>query len=192
MKTYILQIDSPEYPKGTEARESGHWNHYDIYSPQGTRDISNVYLDTWQIEGRPEMWKLKEEKKEKKEVNEYAPFIPALHEEYFFVQRDGHIGDTKNVNFTSDDHNIELGVFRTREAAGMEKLREQSRANMRFPENGASYYCINIRNGEIESHFYMGDYIDTALCLMGNCHETEEDAQTWKDKYYEAFRVLFS
>lgn len=187
MKTYVLQIDSALYPKGTEARKTEVERCYDLFSSKNENLNEIVY--SFNIENRPEVWKLKEE--ENKQVNEYLPFIPIKGENYYYV---GGAGTTaQDSNECSVDNCIaKQGVFRTEKAAQMEALRRESRAKAWMPKKREVYYFCGIITGDIESEIYDPTYSYNIMeFLQGNTHETEAKAQEWKEKYYEAFKVLF-
>lgn len=64
-KTYKLLIDSPEYPKGTEAREGTNHNAdtplpYNLYI--GEERVYYGIASRSQIENRPHIWELQEDK----------------------------------------------------------------------------------------------------------------------------------
>ena len=185
MKTYVLQIDSALYPKGTEARELEN-ERYEVC-------INNFWMSkllSSQIENRPEVWKLKEE--EKYAVNEYLPFIPIKGENYYYVEQGGSIATFIYLGTIYDLNAVKQGVFRTEKAAQMEALRRESRAKAWMPQKREVYYFCGIITGDIESEIYDPTHSYNIMeFLQGNTHETEAKAQEWKEKYYEAFNVLF-
>lgn len=188
MKTYVLQIDSALYPKGTEARKTEVERCYDLFSSKNENLNEIVY--SFNIENRPEVWKLKEE--EKDAVNEYLPFIPIKGENYYYVEQGGSIATFIYLGTIYDLNAVKQGVFRTEKAAQMEALRRESRAKAWMPQKREVYYFCGIITGDIESEIYDPTYSYNIMeFLQGNTHETEAKAQEWKEKYYEAFRVLF-
>ena len=65
MKTYKLLIDSPEYPKGTEAVQDGRYpdkTTYTIYTYEYGEKCFGKTLCPFQVENRPEVWELQEDK----------------------------------------------------------------------------------------------------------------------------------
>ena len=69
-KIYKLLIESPEYPKGTEARYDTETKNYDLYLPSGqliegedrNGEEYNAWLHVGQVENRPLIWELQEDK----------------------------------------------------------------------------------------------------------------------------------
>lgn len=193
MKTYVLQIDSPEYHKGSEAIQDGRYDNktwYTIYFKEDGEIVAGKPLCVGQVENRPEVWKLKEE--EKDAVNEYLPFIPEKQETYYYVEQGGSIATFIYIGTIYDLNAVKQGVFRTEKAAQMEALRRESRAKAWMPKERGIYYFCGIITGDIESEIYDPTYSYNIMeFLQGNTHETEAKAQEWKEKYYEAFKVLF-
>lgn len=71
MKTYKLLIDSPEYPKGTEAKYDDFFKSYTIWMygniqvytvPESFTENVPLVLKREQVENRPEVWELIEDK----------------------------------------------------------------------------------------------------------------------------------
>ena len=63
-KIYKLLIDSPEYPKGTEAVQDGRYpdkTTYTIYTYEYGEKCFGKTLCPFQVENRPEVWELQEE-----------------------------------------------------------------------------------------------------------------------------------
>jgi len=193
-KTYILQIDCAEFPKGTEARWNEQDENYDIFNPNGDIDIdmdeNTTFLANWKVENRPEVWKLVEEEKEVVE-NEFRAFIPKPEETFFYIMSDGVVKKVTNTCSKIDISCTEQGVYRTGHAAQMEEKRRESRANAWMPEDRKIYYFIS-DDGDIENHIWYCDTLDRSLYTCGNCHKDEQTAQKWKDDgYWEAFNCLF-
>lgn len=61
-KTYKLLIDSAIYPKGTMAEYLEKQEIYHVYKSNTPMANEEQFLEIWQIENRPEVWQLQEEK----------------------------------------------------------------------------------------------------------------------------------
>lgn len=193
MKTYILQVDSPEYHKGDEARKTD--PSVDMRDNTITYEIfrNGLHLgkkiSASSVENNS-CWLLKE-------GNEYAPFVPKKNEEYFFLGAAGRLEGTVNAEYRSDEAAISLGVFRTKDGAEMEKLRRESRAKAWMPEKDGTFYYYNFYTEKIErvsGETYREDEeqaIYFYAALSGATFKTEEEVQVWKEKYLETFQCLF-
>lgn len=71
----------------------------------------------------------------------------------------------------------------------MEALRREARANQEWIPNDCQAFYEVRAGGFITSDFWSSHSVDFAKWHMGNVHRTEEDAEKWKEKYYEAFFV---
>jgi len=197
-KIYKLLIESPEYPKGTEAKYDTETKNYDLYLPSGqliegedrNGEEYNAWLHVGQVENRPDIWKLKEEEKEVVE-NEYRCFIPEPEENFFYIISNGVVKEVTNTCSKLYISCIEQGVYRTERAAQMEAKRRESRAKAWMPEEHEKYYAVETHNEFISTTTWQNCTIDKDRYLIGNIHRTKEDAKKWKDEYWEAFNCLF-
>lgn len=102
----------------------------------------------------------------------------------YFIGTNWHIA---SAEFSSE--HVKSEVFSTRKDAEMEALRREARANQEWiPEVGEKYYSVSVDHQIYDIRWYdaSGDISDWH---MGNVHKTEEDAEKWNEKYYEAFFV---
>lgn len=126
------------------------------------------------------------EEKEEQEVNKYLHFQPKEGEEYWYVTEVyGNISKTKACD-SCGRHN----VFRTKEAAEYEKLRQDSMNKRWKPQKGEPYWHYSFRYSEACLDVLTNHEIDTHRYFIGNIHKTEEEALLWAQMYGEAWRVL--
>ena len=97
-KIYKLLVDSLEYPKGISVKWNEDKKYYAVYKPNGEINVNengNIYfIEDWQIENRPSVWELQEEKldlrsPEAERMREEArskrwEFIPNTADRYYF------------------------------------------------------------------------------------------------------------
>jgi len=228
MKIYKLLIDSPEYPKGTQAvfleeyLEISRHNpdHYALFFPRvETYGLQHSFgtIRKILVDNRPDVWELQNlvltVNKSKTEIehhgktyklspfivpeevvdNEYRAFVPKHGEKYYFIDHQGNVQSTPNMNDRIDNRLIKQGVYRTARAAKMEALRRESRAKAWMPEGNDIYYFVGIITGEIKCEVYEQNRSYNIMeFLQGNCHPDKQSAQKWKDEgYWEAFNCLF-
>ena len=137
-----------------------------------------------QVENRPEVWEEITEKEEQ-EVNEYLPFQPKEGEEYWYVDRYGDICQNKACD-SCGRHN----VFRAKEAAEYEKLRQQSVSNRWKPKNNEAYFMYDFETKNFRNYTYQDSPVHQYLYFIGNIHKTKEEALQWGKMYEEAWRIL--
>ena len=207
-KTYILQIESPEYPKGTQAVFSEenltssryHPDYYALFFPEvNTYGYQHSFgtIRKILVDNRPDVWKLQEEKLEfttpTEEVeNEFRAFFPKIGRDYYWVN--GIVISKEIYNDTFSHKNVvRQGAYRTARAAEMEAKRRESRAKAWIPEDGEVYYFVGLRSGNIETGLYKESRSHNLIeFLQGNCHKDAPSAYKWKnDGYWEAFNCLF-
>jgi hypothetical protein len=189
MKEYKLLVDSPDLPKGSIAIQADD-GLYDVIYPDG----GIIPLKPQQIENRPEVWGLVEEKGEEKsdyKPHPYRPFLPGHEKEFYYVAENGRVLKT-TMSFSSPYMYglVFTGVFPTKEGAKMEALRREARAKCWFPNKGDVCYAYDMEMEEVVEYPYSGDDIDAKYVSMGNVHRTAEGALEWKEKYLEAFTCL--
>lgn len=198
MKIYKLLVANPEYPKGTEARWNENDENYDLFLPNGEQIQANNgefsdYLHKGQVENRPDFWELVGENV----VNQYQSFMPAEGERFFFIKNNGwrEIDSFSGYMSTYDRHveAIMDGVFRTKKAAQMELLRRESRAQAWMPGEGENSFYVDLLSEEVRQNYRVPGIknFNKLDYLIGNLHKSLEDANKWKDEYFEAFKCLF-
>ena len=189
MKQYKLLVDSPDLPKGSIATQADD-GLYDVIYPDG----GIIPLKPQQIENRPEVWGLVEEKGEEKsdyKPHPYRPFYPGDGILCWYVGDTGYVIRMKMSFSTAYMYNrVYKGVFPTEEGAKMENLRREARAKCWFPNKGDVCYAYDMEMEEVVEYPYSGDDIDAKYVSMGNVHRTAEGALEWKEKYLEAFTCL--
>ena len=180
MKKYKLLIESPGIAKGSVVMQ----NDAGFYEIRHELSMYRTIFPDSQVENRPEVWEEITEKEEQ-EVNEYLPFQPKEGEEYWYVDRYGDICQNKACD-SCGRHN----VFRAKEAAEYEKLRQQSVSNRWRPKYNEGYYVYDYETGCIDDDRWVDGNSDLTNCLIGNAHRTEEEALRWGKMYSEAWKVL--
>lgn len=207
MKKYKLLIETAEFPKGTivewDQESEGYIALHNDKKLQNGKFSAFFFRE--QIENRLEVWEsihndigyclcgsihiglspIKTTGNAEKEGNEYLPFYPQEGEEYWYVDRYGDICQNKACD-SCGRHN----VFRAKEAAEYEKLRQQSVSNRWKPKMSERYfYCSFITNKTVPS-IWCNDELDIHHYFIGNVHRTKSEAEEWGKMYGEAWRVL--
>lgn len=117
MKTYKLLIDSAEYPKGMSVKWNEEAKYYEVYMPNGEKNVdkegNDYFIDVWQIENRPNVWELQEEKLDLRSPEAERMREEARSKRWEFIPKDGYkyyiyLFDSLDVSYqimtTSDYH----------------------------------------------------------------------------------------
>lgn len=89
-KTYKLLIDSAIYPKGTMAEYLEKQEIYHVYKSNTPMPNEEQFLEIWQIENRPEVWQLQEEKFDLRSPEAEKMREEARSKRWEFVPTDGY------------------------------------------------------------------------------------------------------
>jgi len=112
-------------------------------------------------------------------------------EEYYFLNAEGDILAETYTNEYFDKNCYAMGnMFRTEKEAKLHILRLISMANKWLPEDGKEYFFYNIGVREVHlNKFDRNNLEDIGNYHIGNCHDTEEQAEEWGRTKSKAFEI---
>ena len=121
-------------------------------------------------------------------------FMPKVGEEYYFLSLGGDILTETYTNEHFDQNCYAMGnMFEKKEEAGLHSIRLQSMAEKYLPEVGEKYFCYDHEDGKVYPQtFRVNNMGAVGNYHMGNCHQTEKQAEEWgrtKSKAFEIGRV---